>query len=89
MTIEPMHDRVLIKPIEEPPKSSSLMLPQHAKEKPKKGTLVAWGKDFQGIDNPRVGDIVFFHKSAGDEMDLNGETVLIMRESDLVAFIYE
>ena len=89
MTIEPMHDRVLIKPIFEQPKESMLITPKHANERPMKGTLVAWGKDFKGIDNPIVGDTVCFSKNAGDVMDLNGDAVLIMRESDLVAFIYD
>ena len=84
-----MHDRVLIKPIEEPPKSSSLVLPQHAKEKPRKGTLMAWGDKVAWSVAPKIGDIVYFSKSVGDPMDLNGETVLLMREGDLVARLYE
>lgn len=89
MTIEPLHDRVLIRPIQEPPKSSTLVVPTHVKEKPRKGTLLAWGSKFAAFDNPIVGDVVLFARHVGDEQDVNGETLLIMRDADLIALVHE
>lgn len=94
MNIRPLHDRVIIKRMEEEETSEGgIVIPDTAKEKPQRGEVIAVG-DGKLLDNGEVrpldvkkGDKVFFQKFAGSEVKLNGEDVLVMREDDVMAVI--
>ena len=87
--IKPLSDRVLIKVSEaETTTASGIIIPDNAKEKPQKGTVVAIGNGKK--DEPltvKVGDTVLYGKYAGTELKHEGEDYLIMRESDILAII--
>jgi chaperonin GroES len=92
MSIRPLHDRVLVKRIEEEEKTAGgIIIPDTAKEKPTKGKIVAVGngtRDDSGKVIPldvKAGDIVLFAKWGGTEIKVNGEDYLIMKESDIMA----
>ncbi|MDP2088794.1 MAG: co-chaperone GroES [Flavobacteriaceae bacterium] len=89
INIKPLADRVLIKPsIVETTTASGIIIPDSAKEKPQKGTVVAVGNGTK--DEPmtvKVGDTVLYGKYAGTELKFEGEDFLIMRESDILAII--
>jgi len=89
INIKPLADRVLIKPsAAETTTASGIIIPDSAKEKPQKGTVVAVGNGTK--DEPmtvKVGDSVLYGKYAGTELKLDGEDFLIMRESDIYAII--
>lgn len=89
INIKPLADRVLIKPsVAETTTASGIIIPDSAKEKPQKGTVVAVGNGTK--DEPmtvKVGDSVLYGKYAGTELKLDGEDFLIMRESDIYAII--
>ena len=89
VTIKPLADRVLIKPTEaETTTASGIIIPDSAKEKPQKGTVVAVGKGTK--DEPttvKVGDSVLYGKYAGTELSVEGKDYLIMRESDIFAIL--
>jgi len=89
MNIRPLADRVLIKPTPAEEKTlSGIIIPDSAKEKPLRGTVLAVGngtKDEEMVVN--VNDIVMFGKYAGTEIELDGEKLLIMRQSDILAII--
>ncbi len=93
MTIEPLGDRVVIKPAEaEAQRASGLYVAETSKEKPQKGTIVAVGpgKWEDGQLEPmsvQTGDTVLFAKYAGTEIKLNDEDVLIMSQKDILAKI--
>jgi len=87
--IKPLADRVVIKaaPAEEKT-ASGIIIPDTAKEKPQRGTIVAVGPGKK--DEPmsvKVGDTVLYGKYAGTEINIDGEDYLIMRESDIFAVI--
>ena len=88
-TIKPLADRVLIEPLEAETKTASgIIIPDTAKEKPQKGTVVAVGPGTK--DEPltvKVGDTVLYGKYAGTELKLEGTEYLMMRESDILAII--
>lgn len=88
-TIKPLADRVLVEPLEAETKTSSgIIIPDTAKEKPQKGTVVAVGPGTK--DEPltvKVGDTVLYGKYAGTELKLEGTEYLMMRESDILAII--
>jgi len=94
-TLSPLADRVVVRP--EPAEDqteSGLYIPDTAKEKPVRGTVVAVGpgrvENGQRIDmSVREGDSVLYGKYAGTEISLNGEDILIMKESDLFGRIEE
>jgi chaperonin GroES len=94
MAVKPLEDRVLIKPIEAETKTASgIFLPESAKEKPIRGTIVATGPG-KLLDNgerikPSVkkGDTVVFGKYAGTEIEIKNIKHLIMRESELLGLI--
>lgn len=94
-TIEPLGDRIVIKPSEaESQRSSGLYVAETAKEKPQKGTIVAagpgkWESGELEPMNVQVGDTVLFAKYAGTEIKLNDEDVLIMSQKDILAKISE
>jgi chaperonin GroES len=89
LNIKPLADRVLIEPLEaETTTASGIIIPDNAKEKPQKGTVIAVGKGTK--DEPmtvKVGDTVLFGKYAGTELVLEGTEYLIMREADILAII--
>ncbi len=94
MSVKPLEDRVLIKPLEAETKTASgIFLPENAKEKPMQGKVVATGPG-KLLDNgervkPSVkkGDTVVFGKYAGTEVEIKGTSHMIMRESELLGLI--
>ena len=89
LSIKPLADRVLVEPAAAETKTSSgIIIPDTAKEKPQKGTIVAVGKGTK--DNPitvNVGDSVLYGKYAGTELQHEGVDYLIMKESDILAIV--
>ena len=87
MTVRPLHDRVLIKRIEEQETvKGGIIIPDTAKEKPPQGTVIAVGNGKMNDDGTRVpldvkaGDRILFGKYAGQEIKLDGEEYFIMKE---------
>ena len=94
MKIRPLHDRVVVRRMEEERKTASgIIIPDNATEKPDRGEVLAVGPGKVGDDNERialqvkVGDRVLFGKYAGSPVKIDGEELLIMREEDLLAII--
>ena len=94
MTIKPLGDRVLVKPIEEEEQvRGGIIIPDTAKEKPQQGVVLAVGPGRVGEDgnvvpmNISVGDKVLYGKYSGTEITLDGVKNLIMRESDVLGII--
>jgi chaperonin GroES len=94
MALKPLGDRVVVKPIEQDEiTAGGIMLPDTAKEKPQKGTVLAVGPGTRSDAGERipldvaVDDIVLFAKYAGTEIKLDGEKVLVLRESDILAIV--
>ncbi len=94
MNIKPLQDRVIVKRLEEEEKTSGgIIIPDSAKEKPQQGKILAVGpgKILEGgtkLDmTVKEGDIVLFGKYAGNEVKIDGEEVLIMREDDILGII--
>lgn len=89
MNVTPLHDRVIIKPIQQESKTpSGIIIPDAAKEKPIKGNVVAVGNGKK--DEPmtvKIDDFVLYNKHAGSEIEIDNEKYLIMRESDILAII--
>ena len=89
INVTPLHDRVLVKPAAAEEKTAGgIIIPDTAKEKPQRGVIVAAGKG--KIDEPmtvKVGDTVLYGKYAGTEVTIDGQDLLTMRESDLLAII--
>ena len=94
MSFRPLHDRVLIKRVTAEQKSAGgLYIPESAKEKPQEGIVVAAGPGRRvGGGEPRpltvkAEDRVIFGKYSGDEIKLNGEQHIVLRESDILAIL--
>jgi chaperonin GroES len=94
MAIKPMEDRVLVKPIENESKTASgIYLPESAKEKPVRGQVVAIGPGRRLENGQRAemsvskGDTVVYGKYAGTEVELKGDKLLILKESELLGII--
>ena len=94
MKIRPLHDRVIVKRIEEERKSAGgIVIPDTAAEKPDQGEIVAVGKgkkDDQGKLIPidvKVGDRVLFGKYSGHTVKVKGDELLVMREEDIMGVI--
>ncbi|NLO50316.1 MAG: co-chaperone GroES [Bacteroidales bacterium] len=89
INIKPLADRVLIEPsVAEEKTAGGLIIPDTAKEKPQRGTVVAVGPGKK--DEPKTvkeGDVVLYGKYAGTEISINNTNYLIMRESDVVAIV--
>nr|WP_317619110.1 co-chaperone GroES [Haoranjiania flava] len=89
MTLKPLHDRVVVLPAAaEKTSAGGIIIPDTAKEKPQKGTVVAVGNGKK--DEPmtvKVNDQVLYGKYAGQEIEIEGKEYLIMRESDIVAVL--
>ena len=89
VNIKPLADRVLVEPAEAEEKTASgIIIPDTAKEKPQKGTVVAVGNGKK--DEPltvKVGDAVLYGKYSGTEINVDGKEYLMMRESDILAIV--
>ncbi|ALU25225.1 co-chaperone GroES [Myroides marinus] len=89
VNIKPLADRVLIEPLPAETKTASgLFIPDTAKEKPQRGTVVAVGNGTKDHEmTVKVGDTVLYGKYAGTELKLEGTDYLIMREDDILAIV--
>ena len=94
MQFRPLHDRVLVRRIEAEEKSAGgIIIPDTAKEKPSQGEVIAvgpGGRDDAGKLIPidvKVGDRVLFGKWSGNEVKLDGQELLIMKESDIMGVL--
>ena len=95
MKIRPLYDRIVVKRIESEAEKTSggLFIPDSAKEKPQRGKVLAVGlgkvKEDGGRQQPDVknGDTILFGKYSGNEIKIDGEDYLIMREDDVLAII--
>ncbi|MBC7903561.1 MAG: co-chaperone GroES [Gemmatimonadaceae bacterium] len=89
LSITPLHDRVVVRPAAAEEKTAGgIIIPDTAKEKPQRGTVVAAGPGKK--DEPvtvKIGDTVLYGKYAGTELSVEGEDLLIMRESDILAIV--
>jgi chaperonin GroES len=90
----PLHDRVVVRRVESEDKTKGgIIIPDTAKEKPQEGEIVAVGPGAFNEDGERIkldvkeGDRVLFGKWSGTEVKLNGEDLLIMKESDIMGVI--
>jgi len=94
MKLRPLHDRVIVKRIEEEEKTSGgIIIPDTAKEKPQEGKVIAVGQG-KILDNGKVspmavkkGDRILFGKYSGTDIKIDGEEHLIMREDDILAIV--
>ncbi len=96
INLTPLGDRLIVKPIEqEETTPGGIVLPETAKEKPQKGEVMAVGPGARDEDGDRipmdvsVGDRVLFAKYSGTEFKVDGDKVLILRESDVLALVEE
>jgi chaperonin GroES len=94
LKIKPMADRLLVKPLEEEEMTpGGIVLPETAKEKPQKGEVLATGPGARDDEGNRiamdvsVGDKVLFAKYGGTEIKMDGDKLLILRESDILAIL--
>ncbi|MEL7636695.1 MAG: co-chaperone GroES [Anaerolineaceae bacterium] len=94
ISMKPLGSRVVIEPMEqEEMTAGGIVLPETAKEKPQKGTVLATGPGDRDEDGDRikmdvqVGDLVLFAKYSGTEIKYDGKKLLIMRESDILAIL--
>jgi chaperonin GroES len=94
MAFRPLHDRVLIRRVESEEKTAGgIIIPDTAKEKPMEGEVVAAGPGARGEDGKlqpmelKAGDRVLFGKWSGTEVKLEGEELIIMKESDIMGVI--
>lgn len=89
MNIKPLADRVLIQPTAaEEVTMGGIIIPDSAKEKPLKGTVIAAGNGTKDEEMVlKEGDVVLYGKYAGTELDFEGEKYLIMRQSDVLAIV--
>jgi chaperonin GroES len=94
MTFRPLHDRVLIRRIEAQEKTAGgIIIPDTAQEKPQEGEVVSVGTGARGEDGKitpldlKAGDKILFGKWSGSEVKLNGEDLIIMKESDVLGIV--
>ena len=94
MAFRPLHDRVLVRRIEQSEKTAGgIIIPDTAKEKPMEGEIVAVGPGARGEDGKlhpldvKKGDRILFGKWSGTEIKLDGEELIIMKESDVMGII--
>ena len=85
MKVQPLDERVLVKPIEHEEKVGSIIIPDTAKEKPMTGEIVAVGTDDELKKLVKVGDKVIFGKYAGEEIKIAGEKHLLVSRADILA----
>ena len=96
MKIKPLHDRVLVRRLEQEEKSAGgIIIPDTAKEKPAEGKIVAVGPGLRGDDGKlqpldvKKGNKILFGKWSGTEVMVDGEELIIMKESDVMAVVIE
>ena len=94
MKVRPLHDRIIVQRIEEgEQKVGGIIIPDPAKEKPQQGKVIAVGAGKQTEDGKRIaldvkeGDTILFGKYSGQEIKINGEEHLIMREDEILAVL--
>jgi chaperonin GroES len=94
MKFRPLHDRVLVRRIEQQDKTSGgIIIPDTAKEKPMEGEVIAAGSGARGEDgvvhalDVKAGDRILFGKWSGSEVKIDGEELIIMKESDILGII--
>ncbi len=94
MSFTPLHDRVLVRRIESDEKTAGgLIIPDTAKEKPAEGEVIAVGEGARDSDGKRIpmdvkkGDRILFGKWSGTEVTIDGEELLIMKESDILGIL--
>ena len=94
MTFRPLHDRVLIRRVEAAEKTAGgIIIPDSAKEKPQEGEVVSTGTGVHSEDGTivaldvKAGDKILFGKWSGTEVKVNGEDLLIMKESDILGIV--
>jgi len=94
MKFRPLHDRVLVKRVEEDTKTAGgIIIPDTAKEKPSQGVVVAVGNGTRGDDGSvtaldvKPKDTILFGKWSGSEVTIDGEELLIMKESDILGVV--
>jgi chaperonin GroES len=94
MAFRPLHDRVLVRRVEQAEKSAGgIIIPDTAKEKPAEGEIVAVGAGVRGEDGKivaldvKAGDRILFGKWSGTEIKLDGEDLIIMKESDVLGIV--
>src|SRR5215217_1889642 len=96
MTFRPLHDRVLVRRVEAEEKTAGgIIIPDTAKEKPQEGEVISVGSGTRGEDGSvtpldvKAGDKILFGKWSGTEVRLDGEDLLIMKESDILGIVEE
>jgi chaperonin GroES len=94
MQFRPLHDRVVVRRIEEEERTKGgIIIPDTAKEKPQQGEIIAVGpgaRDERGVVQPldvKAGDRVLFGKWSGSEVVIDGEELLVMKESDIMGVL--
>jgi chaperonin GroES len=94
MNVKPLHDRVMVKRVEEEEKTAGgIIIPDTAKEKPMEGKVIAAGSGARGEDGKvqpldvKKGDRILFGKWSGTEVTVDGDELLIMKESDIMGII--
>jgi len=94
MTFRPLHDRVLVRRIEAAEKTAGgIIIPDTAKEKPQEGEVVSAGSGIRAEDGTimpldvKAGDKILFGKWSGTEVKLDGEDLIIMKESDVLGVV--
>ena len=94
MRFRPLHDRVLVRRVEQDEKTAGgIIIPDTAKEKPQEGEVVSAGAGVRGDDGKihaldvKAGDRILFGKWSGTEVKLDGEELLIMKESDIMGIL--
>jgi chaperonin GroES len=94
MQFRPLHDRVVVRRVEEDDRTpGGIIIPDTAKEKPQQGEVIAagpGGRDEKGLVQPldvKAGDRILFGKWSGTEVKIDGEELLIMKESDILGVL--
>ena len=94
MAFRPLHDRVVVRRVDSEAKTAGgIIIPDTAKEKPQEGEVIAVGKGAVGDDNEviplevKAGDRILFGKWSGTEVKVDGQDLLIMKESDILGIV--
>lgn len=93
MQVKPLYDRVVVRPVEEEQVKGGIIIPDTAKEKPVEGEIIEVGSGRVTDDGKKMalevkkGDRILYGKYSGTEVSIEGEELLIMRESDIFAII--
>jgi chaperonin GroES len=94
MSFRPLHDRVLVRRVKEEEKTKGgIIIPDTAKEKPQEGKVIAVGSGTRGDDGKivpldvKAGDRILFGKWSGSEVTIDGEELIIMKESDILGIV--